>query len=179
MIKDCEFVSGSCRNFDFGYGGNLYIRSIGGSIHLDGSTFRDGRESFGGGASVDGPVVQVSDCVFQNNSGSALMAQLAFSERIPSLDLTLERSSFVNNTGSYGGGFLASGIGQMPKFSVFDCFFDGNVADSDGGAGAVFPDSNVLDITLVGNSGTDNIALYGDCDAFMFFLGEYQCFELD
>ena len=174
-----EFQDGSCPP---GYGGNLYIRSPTGSVHLERSIFRNGHARHGGGAVINAPLVQVTHCVFENNSGTALLDFLDGGLNL-SLDLRLESSDFLDNSGSWGGGFLASGIGVMPKLSVVNCLFERNLASASGGVGAVFPDADTADLTLYSNSGTDNVAFGTEpdtCDEFLIYLGgAYMCFGVD
>ena len=174
-IVDCIFQGAKCASF--GYGGSLYVNSPTGSLTIRNSIFTNNQASFGGAVAVEAPVFKASDCIFEENSGSAVVSLLRLN-RDPSQDITFERSSFINNEGDYGGGFLASGIGDMPKLSVLSCLFHGNVATSGGGAGAAFPGLNVLDLKLFNNSGDSNLGVADECDGFLVSLGEYTCFEV-
>ena len=182
-IENCKFLNGSCPGFK--YGGNLFIRSLTGSVRLERSDFWNGHADFGGGALVNASLVEVTDCVFANNSGTALVTVSSRSGPFdPSLDLQVESSAFYDNFGSRGGGILASGIGKLPKLSVVNCLFERNVASDNGGVmEALFPETKNVDVTLLDNSGEDNVSLGSEphtCNGFSLILGAaYKCLGVD
>jgi len=89
---------------------------------------------------------------------------LDFSDFPTGYNVSITNTIFFDNTGSWGGGFLASGLGTLPilvSFRVKNCEFEGKIAGSDGGAGAAFfyTALSSMDISVRGNSGSENIAL--------------------
>lgn len=179
-IQNCEFHNGAVE--EFGYGGNLFVKTPS-SVFIKNTIFANGTASFGAGVAVWGAVEFVcNECEFlDNNFGSgAFSGNLETEDRNPGQAIVYENSRFIGNEGEYGGGFLASGIGSMPKLSVLDCVFEGNTAGLDGGAGTVFPDTDIIDLRLTDNSGENNEAIGGDCEDFAVFLstGEAECYSL-
>jgi len=177
-IINSSFYNGNADGF--GYGGNVFVKTAN-SVLIQKSLFVNGIASYGGGAAIWNAVeFTCRECEFWNNTNAGVFSgNLDLELRDPGQAIVYEKSTFSRNTGDYGGGFLASGLGSMPKLSVLKCDFDGNVATIDGGAGAVFPDMDILDFRLVGNTGGNNVAEEDDCDDFSFYLGlEAQCFAL-
>jgi hypothetical protein len=175
-IIGCEFYNGTCNGG--GYGGNVFIKTSG-SIRLQRSSFINGT-GYGGGVAVwDAPVFTTDQCLFEGNSNAGVFSgNLDAALRNPGQNITFNNTSFINNEGDYGGGFLASGFGTMPSLAVLNCVFEGNKA-SQGAAGSAFPDLNELDLRLFNNSGNDNVASTDNCTGFSFYLGlEPTCFDL-
>jgi hypothetical protein len=179
-IIGCEFYNGTCdRGFGGSYGGNVFIKTSG-SVQLQQSAFINGR-GFGGGVAVwDAPVFSTDHCIFEGNIGAGVFSgNLDAALRDPGQNITFNNTSFINNEGDYGGGFLASGFGTMPSLAVLNCAFEGNTASVDGGAGSAFPDRNELDLRLFNNTGNDNVASTDNCTGFSFYLGlGATCFDL-
>jgi hypothetical protein len=177
-IIGCEFHNGTCGQ-GFGYGGNIFIKTSG-SVRLQQSSFINGT-GFGGGVAVwDAPVFSTDHCLFEGNTGAGVFSgNLDAALRDPGQNITFNNTSFINNEGDYGGGFLASGFGTLPSLAVLNCVFEGNTASVDGGAGSAFPDRNELDLRLFNNTGNDNVASTGNCTGFSFYLGlGPTCFDL-
>jgi hypothetical protein len=168
-IIGCEFRNGECdRGFSGDYGGNVFIKTSG-SVLLQRSSFINGTGLGGGVAVWDAPVFSTDQCLFEGNSGAGVFSgNLDAALRDPGQNITFNNTSFINNEGDYGGGFLASGFGTMPSLAVLNCVFEGNTASVDGGAGSAFPDTNELELRLFNNIGNGNVAVAEDCDGFSF-----------
>jgi hypothetical protein len=179
-IIGCEFRNGSCdRGFGGSYGGNVFIKTSG-SVSLKRSSFINGTGIGGGVAVWDAPVFSTDHCLFEGNSGAGVFSgNLDAEVREPGQSITFDSTSFINNEGDYGGGFLASGFGTMPSLLVVNCVFEGNTASVDGGAGSVFPDKDEVYLRLFNNTGNDNVASNDSCDGFSFHLGtNTMCFDV-
>ena len=175
-IIGCEFHNGTCDpGFGGRYGGNVFIKTSG-SVQLQRSSFINGT-GFGGGVAVwDAPVFTTDNCLFEGNIGAGVFSgNLDDALRDPGQKITFNNTSFINNQGDYGGGFLASGFGSMPSLAVLNCVFEGNTATVDGGAGSAVPDRNELDLRLFNNIGNDNVASIDNCAGFSFGP---TCFDL-
>lgn len=179
-IEKCAFYNGLVDD-NARYGGNLFVKTPD-SVVIRNSLFVNGSAFLGGGAAVWNAInFSCIDSEFRDNTGSGVFSgNLDEDLRDPGQTILYESSTFNGNTGDYGGGFLASGIGSMPSLSLFNCVFDENVASIDGGAGAVFPDTDAISLFIMDNEGQDNVAEEGFCADFQVFRssGE-ECYAVE
>jgi hypothetical protein len=170
-IIDCFFFNGSALQ----YGGNLFVQNAT-SVQISGGGFAFGTALAGGGGASfqDTLTVSIEDSIFENNRGSqggggvyVTINNLPFS----SVQVTsFARTAFVGNSARYGGGFLQTAIGSMPRLIVDDSIFTSNEATSAGGAGSVF--SYNLSVLLTGNAARGNIDNSGTCDDLALYLAD-------
>jgi len=90
------------------------------------STFRNNRAGTGGGASLDGLLAPIDDCVFSGNAAATGGGIKLWLTNNPT---TLRRCSITGNTASQYGGGIAGG-----PFTILDSDLSGNAALNYGGA---------------------------------------------
>jgi hypothetical protein len=172
-IFDCFFFDG----FASQYGGNLFVQNAT-SVHVSGGGFAFGSAIGGGGGASfeDILAVSIEDSIFENNSGSSggggvyvTLNHLPFSSSEQVTSFT--RTEFVRNSAGYGGGFLQTAIGSMPRLIVDDSIFRANVATYAGGAGCVFHGYDNFIVRLTGNAARGNIDNSDVCDDLALYLG--------
>ncbi|MFO0829560.1 MAG: right-handed parallel beta-helix repeat-containing protein [Phycisphaerales bacterium] len=131
--------------------GGAVLASADLGITIDGCVFTNNfankfQERTGGGAWFNGPLT-VRDSIFEQNQawqGGAFRQQ--------SGSTLVDNCLFLYNDASGGGGAYLSDSGTLTTATVSNCRFEGNTANSEGGA--IFPNlvTTVRDSTFVGNS---------------------------
>ena len=90
-------------------------------------------------------------------------------------NLTIDQSNFVGNRGFYGGGFIATQLGELPKLTLLNSVYE----DNQGGAAEIFLYDKAANMGIAGNSGTNNTELQPltdeYCEGFHFFLFSSNC----
>lgn len=169
-ILECTFDGGR-HQFS---GGNLFIRTSD-SVLIQNSLFLNGDAQAGGGLYVEDALqVVVTDSVFSNNTamstgGGGILTTLAIPRSIGQ-SITLYNTSFRENTASFGGGYLQTGIGELPKLTILESQFEDNEAFEGAAAGIfLYNELDTLDLTLCGNGGSGNVA-ENACDDMLFYL---------
>jgi len=154
-------------------GACLLIQNLTASSRVDGFTFQDGTNSFGGGVSNNGSNPTISNCTFTNNHG-ALGGGIYNTNSSP----TILNCTFTNNTAQFGGGMY----NNLSNSVVTNCILWGNSAPSGNGIynstgspvvtfsdvqdlSNTTPDANgnfAADPLFVRNPGTNGANDYGD-----------------
>ena len=150
-IVNCRFVE-SKANF---YGGHLLVRKAK-SVVIFNSTFIDGASGAGGGAIAieDTAEFYIGSCSFQGNNGPLGGAVFATSLTGSRALYLITNSTFEDNIAEYGGGFLATALGSMPRLILESNKFENNL----GGAAAVFHHQEEASISIQKNRGSNNLA---------------------
>ena len=157
-IIDSAFLNGMAAES----GGNVYIRTVDGTVTIEGSVFNDGTASMnGGGLHIDGATdVTVTGTIFGQNvamSGGGLSTTRG-AEDASGQVVTVQGSMFNMNSAVSGGGFLVSNMGQLPSLSILNTEFIANNAAQLGGAGVVAEFFEDIALEFSGNSGERNTA---------------------
>jgi len=133
------------------------------ALTLNNLTFENGLAApgqDGGAVNFNHGTLTVNDSVFTNNHAYGAAGGALASIYFPAIGLTVNRSSFSDNTAAYGGAIHAF-LGSGGIISINDSAFTGNTATSSGGAFAGW-NSVVLNIsnsTFTGNTGQTGGAL--------------------
>jgi hypothetical protein len=89
---------------------------------------------------------------------------------------TFDNVLFIGNFAQYGGGFLETSLGSMPKLTIYDSMFADNQGTIEGGAGMVLNhvDGAGFELSLLDNfvDATGSNFGGGECDGdnFIFFI---------
>jgi len=180
VIRNCTFSNG---NSDY-LGGNLFIDTPN-NVTIYGSTFENGQVRYGGGglAVLNALGINIQSCTFVDNAAESDGGGfIVFGFDDVDQEIFIRESTFVRNKAFYGGGFLATSFGEMPRLDVQHTMFNDNEAE-EGAAAAVFHSVKVgagpLDLTLKGNSGVNNRA-FSECNGIYAYVGAggATCFDV-
>lgn len=173
-ILNCAFEGGRHESS----GGNLFIGTFD-SVLVQNSRFADGDAQRGGGLYVEDALeVIVTDSEFVNNKalvstgGGGMM--ITSTPSAAGQSVTLYNTTFRKNQASFGAGYLATTMGELPKLSIIESKFEDNEAFEGGAVWVALYDAlDTLDLTLCGNAGFGNVA-ENECDD-IFFAAQKLC----
>ena len=106
--------------------------------------------------------VTLRDSLFQSNSAVGGTGGGFFSVLQNSSDfgqvIVIDNTDFTANTAAIGGGFFVTQLGTLPRLSILNSDFSGNIGTDAAGAGAVAVGLDDLKLVISGGSGTGNLA---------------------
>ncbi len=142
LVTSCSFSSGSDSAISVGEGC---------IVQVEGSRFLSNRAFVGAALTLKGGSVNVTDCLFYNNSaatGGAIFVGFGLAESF----LSVRNSSFLSNVAlnpNQGGGAIVT---QSSHVIIDECTFDSNVCGGNGAAVAALISTTAYSRTLFINS---------------------------
>jgi hypothetical protein len=178
IIRNCTFSGGSSGSL----GGNLFVGTPN-NLTIERSVFELGQSRNGGGLAVlDASGIVLKGCTFAGNVADNGGGFIVYGDNVVDQEIYIYDSTFERNEAFFGGGFLATSFGLMPRLDIQLTTFNDNAAE-DGAVAAVFhfvkSDRLPLDLRLQGNNGMNNEASTV-CNGFYIFLDSSgpDCFDV-
>ena len=160
-IENCKFLSGISGQL----GGNIHVDTPD-SVTITNSYFQQGKVRYGGGgiSIINAEKILIQDCIISHNEAGGDGGGLIVYGTNNDVDqeIFIKNTTFSSNEAEFGGGFLATSFGSMPRLDIQLSTFEDNIAGEEGAAAAVFhyvmDSAGLLDLTLNGIKGSSNVA---------------------
>ena len=106
------------------------------------SYFQQGKVRYGGGgiSIINAEKILIQDCIISHNEAGGDGGGLIVYGTNNDVDqeIVIKNTTFISNEAEYGGGFLATSFGSMPRLNVQLSTFEDNIAGEEGAAAAIF-----------------------------------------